>query len=250
MDKNIYEKEASYFTPEMTRSLINQLKSKGFTNIIIFNDKLNDEFIKVESLLQKEIDKANYKLDNPDDSTAEKMRRVEIGDDEKNSMFTSAINKLKANIMVQKLKAIELDDDGGDENATSKLELEDRLKRMWHYSCALGLKIKGKVAYCIIPEDMLMRMYSENKVKHDLLDWIMNMDKLVKVKLNQILMHIAALTMQQTGYDFEGQGQDLRVGLDINKVCKANNKYFKVVSEVIVAILLSRHIIELILYQR
>ena len=108
--------------------------------------------------------------------------------------------------MIQKLKAIELDDViDADINKNNKVELQERLKRMWHYSCALGLKGKGKVAYCIIPEDMLMRMYSENKVKHDLLDWIMNMDKLVKVKLNQILMHIAALTIQQTAFNLEAQ---------------------------------------------
>ena len=52
-NKNVYEEEADVFTPEAVREWINQLKSKGFKNILIFNDKSNDEFTKVETLLKK-----------------------------------------------------------------------------------------------------------------------------------------------------------------------------------------------------
>ena len=77
-----------------------------------------------------------------------------------------------------------------------------------------------------------------------------NVDKLMKVKLNQVLMHLGALAMQQTGLNFEGDLQDSRVGLDINKVCKAKNDYFAITSEVVVGILLIRHSIELYYFMK
>ena len=52
-NKNIYEEEAAVFTPEAIRHWINELKAKGFKSILIFNDKDNDEFNKVEALLKK-----------------------------------------------------------------------------------------------------------------------------------------------------------------------------------------------------
>lgn len=112
-------------------------------------------------------------------------------------------------------------------------------------SVALSLKNKGKVMFCIIPEDMLMRIFAENKSENDLLAWMTNVDKLTKVKLNQVLMHIGAISMQQTIFNFEGLAQDKRVGLDINLKCKEGKEYYANTSIIVVGFLLIRHSIEL-----
>ena len=104
--------------------------------------------------------------------------------------------------------------------------------------------------FSIIPEDMLMRMFLENKCENDLLAWMTNVDKLTKVKLNQVLMHLGALALQQTGMNFEGDAQDSLVGLNINKACKAKNEYFAYTSEVVVSILFLRHSIELYFFMK
>ena len=67
-NKNIFKEEAESFTIEFRDTMIKLLKKKGHENLIIFNDKNNDEFNRVEEKLTKQIDKAQYSLENPDDS--------------------------------------------------------------------------------------------------------------------------------------------------------------------------------------
>ena len=67
-DKNIFETEAASFTQEFRDTLIKMLKKKNHQQLIIFNDKEDEEFSRVEEKLTKQIDKAQYTLDkNPDD---------------------------------------------------------------------------------------------------------------------------------------------------------------------------------------
>ena len=49
-----------------------------------------------------------------------------------------------------------------------------------------------------------MRTYYDNKVTYDLLAWMADVPKLAKVKSNQILMHLSAIIMEQTPFNFEG----------------------------------------------
>ena len=60
------------------------------------------------------------------------------------------------------------------------------------------------MVYSIIPRDLLMRTYYDNKVTYDLLAWMADVPKLTKVKTNQILMHLSALIMENTLLSFEG----------------------------------------------
>ena len=49
-------------------------------------------------------------------------------------------------------------------------------------------------------------------------------------------------------FKFEGKEQDDRVGLEINKVCVKNNPITEWSFEIVISILLVRHIVELVCY--
>ena len=50
--------------------------------------------------------------------------------------------------------------------------LQTKLKRVWRLATSLNIKKKGVFKYSVIPEDLLMRTYYNNKVAHDLLTWM------------------------------------------------------------------------------
>ena len=72
-DPNIYYEEAAAYTPEDIMVMVDQLKEKGFKNLIIFNDKNPEEFNQVEAKLLKALEKAQFRLENPDESEGENM---------------------------------------------------------------------------------------------------------------------------------------------------------------------------------
>ena len=53
-----------------------------------------------------------------------------------------------------------------------KESLQCKLKRVWRLATSLNIKKKGVFKYSVIPEDLLMRTYYNNKVAHDLLAWM------------------------------------------------------------------------------
>ena len=87
---------------------------------------------------------------------------------------------------------------------------------------------------------MLIRMFYENQKSYDLLSWVTNVDKFTKVKCNQILMHFGSLCMQQTAYKFEGETQDIRLGLMINQKCIAGRSHYESTAAILVSMLLLR----------
>ena len=58
MDKNIYYTEAAKYTPEDVMVMVDQLKEKGYKNIIIFDDKNDEQFTEVEAKISKAMEKA------------------------------------------------------------------------------------------------------------------------------------------------------------------------------------------------
>ena len=132
------------------------------------------------------------------------------------------VKKFKKDIMLTQLKIINYDKSLGIkiDPKSGKIKcdkcLKTRLSNLWKNSMTLSLKNQGCLAYSIIPRDLLLRTYYDNKIAYDLLAWIADVPKLTKVKTNQILMHVSALIMENTPLNFEGKLQDDRVGLDIN----------------------------------
>lgn len=145
--------------------------------------------------------------------------------DEAQQIVCDMVKKFKKDIMMTQLKIISYEKGLGiapdpvlnDAKPKCKKCLKTRLNELWKNSMTLSLKNKGTLVYSIIPRDLLMRTYYDNKVTYDLLAWMADLPKLSKVKSNQILMHLSALILEQTPLSFEGQFQDDRVGLDINK---------------------------------
>ena len=77
----------------------------------------------------------------------------------------------------------------------SYLELKERLKRLWQNTCILNMKNKGCLKYSLIPEDLLIRTFNENKNVYDILNWMMVSPLVPKLKMNQILIHLGALLL-------------------------------------------------------
>ena len=80
--KNIFEEESAIFTPEFRSIMLKKLKKKGIESLIIFNDKDNEQFTRVEQRLAKQIEKAQFRLDNPDDSDDIQKESLATADDE------------------------------------------------------------------------------------------------------------------------------------------------------------------------
>ena len=57
-NKNIFAEESAVYTPEFRSMMLRKLKKKRNENLIIFNDKDNDQFDRVELRLFKQIEKA------------------------------------------------------------------------------------------------------------------------------------------------------------------------------------------------
>ena len=74
-------------------------------------------------------------------------------------------------------------------------DVDFNLRVIWWLGTILNIKKRGEFQYCIIPEDMLMRTYYANKECRDLLEWCFNLKQFIKLKLNQILMHILTLAI-------------------------------------------------------
>ena len=74
-------------------------------------------------------------------------------------MWPKIIKRFKKMVMVEKLKAIDVNGTWDNSEDGSTIPLDKRLERMWQNCVALSLKNKGDLMFSIIPIDMLMRMY-------------------------------------------------------------------------------------------
>ena len=63
--KNIFNEECELNSPERVGRMIDKFQLKGLKNIIVFDDKNDKEFTMVENRIRKDLEMAQYKLENP-----------------------------------------------------------------------------------------------------------------------------------------------------------------------------------------
>jgi hypothetical protein len=92
----------------------------------------------------------------------------------------------------------DLQEEHGPLSSAGAFSIPCKLKKIWKLATTLNIKKNGDFQYSIIPEDLLMREYYKNKSSRDLLQWMGDSNQFIKLKINQILMHLLSLIFQST----------------------------------------------------
>ena len=55
-------------------------------------------------------------------------------------------------------------------------QTSQNLNKLWKLGVLMNVKRMGKYNFSLIPYDMIMRTYYENKIPYDLMTWMFNYD--------------------------------------------------------------------------